>query len=374
MYSRMTRHKFKKKIYFDNIVFSMQRAGGVSVYWHELLKRIIRDGIDFNVIESEKAADNIFRSKIFIHKQNIKKEININAKYGKHLPVYFSVKKGSIYHSSYYRIHWTNNSKTIQTVYDFVYEHYVGGINRFIHSAQKRLALKKAAGIICISENTKRDLLHFMPELKGKKIKVINLAYSDEYHTIDRCEIITLDRLSLKKGSYVIFVGGRERYKNFKIAVEAVKKVNGCILVIVGGGALKEDEKVLLETMLLGRYQFHDNLPSVELNKLYNHALALIYPSSYEGFGIPVLEAMAASCPVIAINKSSMPEVCGDAGVLVDELSSDEIAYHIEKFKESIYRETVIEKGLKNVKRFSWEKCYLETISFYHEIIAESKQ
>jgi mannosyltransferase len=103
----------------------------------------------------------------------------------------------------------------------------------------------------------------------------------------------------------------------------------------------------------------------LELNALYNNAFALVYPSSYEGFGIPVVEAMKAGCPFIALNKSSIPEVAGDAGVLMDDLTIDFFNEALSRIKTD--RDEIIIKGLNQVSNFSWEKCYYETLKIYKE-------
>jgi mannosyltransferase len=120
---------------------------------------------------------------------------------------------------------------------------------------------------------------------------------------------------------------------------------------------------------LPGRWTQIDRAPSILLNALYNHAHALIYPSSYEGFGIPVIEAMAAGCPVIAVGTSSIPEAAGDAGLLLDRADADAVAELLNRLTDAAFRDIVKSRGLLNAQRFSWEDCYQKTLSFYATVL-----
>jgi mannosyltransferase len=342
-------------LYFDNIIFSLQRAGGISVYWYELLRRMVRDEVSLHAIEGrnvDEMSDQALPSQL-----------------ARYLPPFVALPSGCIFHSSYYRLPWGRDCTTIETAYDFTYERFGVGFAPLVHSNQKRIALQKASGVICISESTKRDLLKFVPGVSEDSIRVIYLGYADEFHPIQRNENQdSIVHAGLHNLPFLVYVGDRSTYKNFKLAVHAVNQAKGYGLVIVGGGKLSQSDQSMLDEQLRGRYLHLDRLPNEELNRLYNNAHALIYPSSYEGFGIPLIEAMAAGCPVIATNTSSIPEAAGDAGLLVDEVSAEAFASKILELENSSLREAVVQRGFKNAKRFSWERCYQETISFYREM------
>lgn len=357
-------------VYCDNIIFSLQRAGGISVYWYELLRRMLRDEVSLRVVEGRNVDDNIFREKLNFPQHLIVPNLTIPTQISRYFPPFVAVPKGSIFHSSYYRVPWDRDCATVVTAYDFTYERFGAGLSRFVHSIQKRTALQKARGVICISESTKRDLLKFVSGIPEERIRVIHLGYSDAFRPCHEIEGKGLsDNAGFNSLPYLVYVGDRSSYKKFPLAVQAVSQVPGYGLVVVGGGALNRSDQALLNEKLGGRHLHLDRLPNEWLNSLYNSAHALIYPSSYEGFGIPVIEAMAAGCPVIASNTSSIPEAAGHAGLLVDDVSAVAFAARIRELENSSLREAVIQRGFENVKRFSWERCYQETIAFYREIM-----
>jgi mannosyltransferase len=342
------------KIIFDNIVFSLQKAGGISTYWFELYSRILRDYNDVFFVDREN--DNIVAKQHIINKENTIKTGIANLLLDRFVNI--SLKKVTekfIFHSSYNRITTNKNAKQVLTLHDFVHEKFYAGVRRFLHSYQKGNAIEKADAIIVISENTKKDLLLFFPNINPNKVSVIYNGVSDDFFRTKE-QVVTNDFL---------FIGSREKYKNFDFAVKAIAQTDSFKLNIVGS-ILRKDEIVMLNKFIPGRWKLFNNIDNSKLNELYNNAFALIYPSSYEGFGIPLLEAMKAGCPFIAYNSSSIPEVAGDAGILIDKLD-------VSLFKETVLmiavnREEIVKKGFNQANKFSWEKCYQETLQVYKEL------
>jgi len=165
----------------------------------------------------------------------------------------------------------------------------------------------------------------------------------------------------------VLYVGSRSRYKNFYLAVDAVSNT-GLSFVIVGK-ALNDDELGYVKNRLTeNRYKCFLNIDNNTLNQLYNSAFCLLYPSSYEGFGIPVIEAQKAGCPVIAYNASSIPEIIGDTPLLLRELSVEKIQHCFTLLKDERVRKEIIENGINNSKNYSWDKTYEETKKLYLEV------
>lgn len=349
-------------IVLDNIIFSLQRIGGISAVWYEHLSRMLKDNLrhsDIMILEGGSAKENIFRQQLQINDNIIKYEPS-RMLWAKryHNPIINLNLDSFIFHSSYYRTCSSRNAINITTVHDFTYEYFTRGIAKVVHCWQKYKAIKNSDRIICVSENTKKDLLRFVPDIDESKIRVIYNGVSEDYYPI-RHEHST-------DSSFVLFVGARGGYKNFDIAVKAIRDTS-LDLVIVGSPLSDTEIKYLDSTLGINRYRYAGRISNKELNELYNSAFCLLYPSSYEGFGIPVIEAQKAGCPVIAANRSSIPEIIGDKTMLINEASPTEILRKLQLLKIDHVRKEIIELGLENAKRFTWEKTYAETIKVYDE-------
>jgi mannosyltransferase len=259
----------------------------------------------------------------------------------------------------------------IVTVYDFTYEYYRSGIAKWIHSIQKNFAIKNADGVICISNSTKDDLFKFLPETTKGKVKTIYISAGEEFHKIEDLEknLKKTKFENLKDKKIILYVGDRKStYKNFSLAIETVSLLEDYILVSVGAGKITDDEQKLIDEKLEGRFYHFLGISSDELNILYNLSFCLLYPSSYEGFGIPILEAMRAGCPVVSTNFSSIPEVAGDAAILVNDIKIENFIKAVNSLENNSLRDNLIQKGLVQAQRFTWDKCFEETMNFYEEI------
>lgn len=356
-------------VIFDNIIFSLQRNGGISVVWNELLKRALQDERFGKTILDYKS-DNIYRGQLHIpHKQLVEPAWKWMERYRQ--PSY-PAPQHSLFHSSYFRILRQPTIKNITTVHDLTYHYYRSGLAKRVHLTQEQQAVTASEGIICISESTRRDLLNFYPHLREDRIKVINNGVSEVYRRVEVDSVTPFE-----KGSFLIYVGNREAaYKNYSVAIQVASLTHMPLVVV--GAELDNSEREQLNT-LLGEGQFFElaNQTQEQLNILYNQAFALIYPSAYEGFGLPIVEAQRSGCLVMAQDVSSLPEVMGDGGILVSP--NDDQPLLAQAFAEvisdvrsgRINRDEIVQKGERNAQRYSWDKTYDETYDFYRFIDQE---
>ena len=219
-------------------------------------------------------------------------------------------------------------------------------------------AIRNSDAIVCISENTKRDLFKFLPDIDPKKVYVIYNGVSDDYTIIESAKKYT------QYDKYILFVGGRNGYKNFDFVINSLKDTNYNLLIC--GNPLSKSEVTVLEHILPNRFVNIVYPSNEELNRIYNSVYALVYPSSYEGFGIPILEAQRAGCPVIAFNASSIPEVIGNTQLLMNSLSKNELIGKLDLLNCDGLREKVVEDGLRNSRNFSWRKMAKEYFNLYN--------
>lgn len=359
------------KIVFDNIIYSLQKSGGGSVYWTELVKRhndsVENDVTFYDQIEPN---DNIFRKELSL--KNLFKESFLSLRIRRYLNFTKQIKEKSIFHSSYFRVSKSKDVINVTTIHDFTTEIFRTGIARWVNLQQKKHAVKNSDGIICISENTKKDLLHFIPNVDPKKIRVIYNGVSDDFYKINSEFDISSKETrfkDLENNKYLLYIGHRTSYKNFPIAVAAAAKVKEKYKFVVVGESLNEEEAKMLATNFEeNEYVIISKLNNKGLNALYNKAFALLYPSSYEGFGIPIVEAMKTHCPVIASNNSSIPEVAGDAAILCNSINEDEFVNGIHLLENEMFRKDLVLKGDLQQRKFNWDNTYYEYLEFYKEL------
>jgi len=236
-------------------------------------------------------------------------------------------------------------------------------------------AVKYADKIIAISENTKMDLIKYY-SCPPDKIKVIYLGADEIFKPHKKKEIgPILSKYNINK-KYILNVGSIEPRKNLIGLIKAYASLpislkDSYELIIIGNsGWLNLDIFEMVNILQLNnKIRFIRNVPDEDLPYLYNGASLFIYPSFYEGFGLPVLEAMQCGCPVITSNNSSLPEVAGDAALLIDPNNVSDIAKKMELLlnNDDLRNELAI-KGLERAKGFSWDKCAKETLKNYEDL------
>lgn len=349
------------KIIFDNIIFGAQKSGGISVVWYELVSRSLRDNLNVRFIDFSDN-QNIMRERLGDLPNIVRSVPSRYKKYCKYLPVLCRSKEPFIFHSSFFRYCPLSNAINITTVHDFTNELFQTGSGARKERWIKDNAIRHSDYIICISENTKKDFERFYPSFPKERVKVVYNGVSDDFFISSTLRW----PFDFPKTNYVLFVGERDGYKNFELVVEALKQYQ--IDIVLTGKSLNDNEIRQLQK-IKGRYYYAGRVSSALLNILYNNAYALVYPSLYEGFGLPVVEAQKAGCPVIATDASSIPEIIGDRTLLMETSTPESLIEELNKLQMDSIRENVVASGLENSKRFSWEKMYQKYLSLYSEVL-----
>ncbi len=220
-------------------------------------------------------------------------------------------------------------------------------------------AIEQAQHIICISEATRQDLLEFVPIRSDQRVSVIHNGVSDVFRLLDA-------RQEMGGRPYILFIGQRGGSKNFDLALRALSLLPDLELHCVGGGPLRSEELAGLDLATQGRVRHLGFVSDEQLNALYNAAFCLLYPSSYEGFGIPILEAMRAGCPVVSIDCKAVVEV-GGAALCVSEQASDPaaLAQAVLRLDDNEERKRLRALGLTRCQQFSWGQCFAKTLAVY---------
>lgn len=231
--------------------------------------------------------------------------------------------------------------------------------------------IKASAAVIADSLSTRQDIEKYY-NITDKPIHVVYPGYGDDVFFPQTDERIKMAKSKYRLNQFVLCVGETRPYKNVRRLIEAFAKVGvpGLTLAVVGK-INRLDKSILGLPSTLGivdKVKFLDYVPDDDLAALYSGAKAFVFPSLYEGFGIPPLEAMACGCPVVVSNAASLPEVCGDAGYYINPYNTDNIAEGIYKaVTDGNLQRYLTEKGLMQVKQFSYSKAVDKLIDIFNE-------
>ena len=366
------------KVLYDHQCFVQQQFGGVSRYHYQLIKELNKlQGVEAKL--SLKYSNNFyitedknFEVKKFLSNNNFYFKRTI-IDYINRLSTIPALKQGDydIFHPTYfnpYFLNHINNKPLVLTVYDSIHEKYPEIINIIDKTlVHKKLLLSKANLIIAISESTKNDLIKLY-NIPPEKIEVTYLAAS-----INKSLALSNTKIDLPE-KYILYVGNRDFYKNFSkfiLAVEfLLKEHKDLVLICAGGNVFTTEEKKLFHSKEIENKIFHRRADDVLLATLYSNALAFIFPTLYEGFGIPALEAMNCDCPVVMSNTSSLPEVGGDAAVYFDPNNIDDMREKIQSvIINKDLRNDLILKAKIQRQKFSFEKTAIQTLEVYNRLL-----
>jgi glycosyltransferase involved in cell wall biosynthesis len=357
------------------------RGTGIGTYTYQLVKalysidkrneyRFFWPGDEFQNLNPSK--DEVFQS-IVLNKDKFWEEV--------HIPTRVEQEKIDIFHVPQNGIGLpkTKRCRQVATVHDlipYIYPETSSSEYLIIFQNEMPRIMEQCDQIITVSEFSKREIQRYF-NLPDEKIAIIYEAAEDIYQPIEKNKAKNFVKQQYGINSrYILYIGGLSHRKNIIGLILAFWNIRRDIaedykLVIVGkrNRSFKNLIKLIETLKIEDRIIFTDFVPVPHLPYLYNAADLFVYPSMYEGFGLPPLEAMACGTPVIASNLTSIPEVTGDAAVLINPHDNNSLAESIEKTlsKPDQLIQMSIE-GLEQAKKFSWEKCAQKTLDVYEKV------
>ena len=370
------------QVIVDGIIFNLQENGGISRIFHEILPRMCE-------------MDNALRLILLTDSNNVSVELPKHRHIGhKTIPrvgrflrperiwrpmipyvrqqtrkLFIESARGKIWHTTYYTEPKEKGVPLVVSVYDMIFEKFPdlfsGSATRHFNEV-KRKCVMAADAVLCISETTRQDVIRFYG-LNPQKAHVIHLACSDlfqknEGSVNDNCTIYE---------PYFLYVGSRVHYKKFDLLLDAFSKSKRKdIKLLVVGSSWTADEKRQLEALKVqDRVCLLQGVDDEMLCRLYNRAEAFIYPSLYEGFGIPLLEAMACGCPVIASRIPSSVEIAGDCPLYIEPAALDDMIHAFDLVLSEGKDSSRVKAGLEHVKLYSWDKTAAKTLESYRSLL-----
>ncbi|OBF52866.1 glycosyl transferase family 1 [Mycobacterium sp. 852002-50816_SCH5313054-b] len=362
------------KVAFDYQIFSSQRYGGISRYFFELARRLTAQGVSEVSIVAPLHVNN------YLTADSARRFTR-----GRHVPYTFgdiprvagvvnrfvapmALRRVNpdIVHETYYALKPVGRARRrIVTVYDMIHELFPDEFPDAVQAtAAKRAAVNRADHVICISENTRRDLVRLFG-VDPARTSVVHLGYSVEVEAPGEQEPANRPTL--------LYVGNRYGYKNFTTLLQAFASspiLRRFDLVAFGGQPVLPDERDVIERLgITERVRFASG-PDRELARCYRSATAFIYPSKYEGFGIPPLEAMSYGCPVVCSDAGPIPEIVGDAGAYFDPNSDEDLRTTLERVVTSEELQADLRvRGHARLAAFSWDDCAAATAQIYRDVM-----
>ena len=391
------------KILFDHQIFEEQNFGGISRYFYEILNSLDND-INFDYDLSLTNSDNLYIKRLS-KSENILSKVPLNNTYESFLSNYNFRGKGfvfkmwtkllnrpitdpnqelnkttsikklkagnfDIFHPTYYDDYFLDhigNKPFVLTVHDLIHQIFPEfGMYELKDKNQK--LIDSASSIITVSENTKKDLITLF-NVDETKINVIHLANS----LVESPTIVNPDFCNQVPKKYLLFVGGRNIYKNFLFFVQvfsSIKEVSKNISIVCTGSGFTKNELFFFEKLGVKGSLKHISANDDQLVYLYKNAIALVYPSMYEGFGLPVLEAFAFNCPVAMSNTSSLSEIGEDAVIYFDPKNPTSMKNALKTILENTFdQERLSKKSRMVLQNFSWMRTTEKTKTIYQQVL-----
>jgi glycosyltransferase involved in cell wall biosynthesis len=371
------------KVLFDSQIFGLQRAGGISRYFASLAQSMSGlAGVEPRIVAPFHINEHLARLPPHLvsgRRVEWGRATKVLATLASVFPGGWRGRRFApdILHKTYYHPapNGTARARTVVTVHDMIHERHPQDFRASRSMSRlKARAVARADHVICVSEQTRRDLLD-AHEIAPERVSVVYHGYddlasllTDETAAAFRMRVLGVDQ------PYLLYVGGRSEYKNFAGLIRAYSSSQWLReqfrLVCFGGGVWSEADKALLVQSQVSDRVHHVAGSDTNLAACYRHAELFVYPSLYEGFGIPPLEAMALDCPVACSNTSSLPEVVGQAAMSFDPADPESIREALESVLSSPEkRADLIERGRQRRQLFSWRRCAEQTVQIYKTVL-----
>ncbi len=370
------------RIAIDSNIFTMQKFGGVSRYLVRLSEAMLRLGNEVEIHGWLHANRHLRDSPAALTRMRyIDHFPRFTRRLAHHAGDFLANRRidrspPDLIHESFCHNRRVGSASTprVCTVHDMIHElypEYWGPMDRT--PEYRRASVTRCQAVICVSESTRTDLLRLI-DLEPSKVHVIHHGFE---HFEDLTGMTVADEGTVAAAAekpFLLYVGARHGYKNFMGFLQGVAKsgLNRDIAILAfGGGPLTSTEQERISALGFAPDQVRQLSGSDSLLRgLFLRAEAFVYPSFYEGFGLPPLEAMAAGCPVISSNSSSMPEVIGEAAEFFDPVDQDSIASAIRNvLTDPARRSQLIAAGNRRLTNFSWDLCASKTLEVYQSLI-----
>lgn len=366
-----------RSIVYDHQVFSSQEYGGISRYFCELASRVHRSD-EFTARVIAPLHLNAYLPDCRVPQSALRMKLHFRgsgrvcrAANAILSPLFTWASSPSLVHRTYYSPPARRSRvPVVLTVYDMIHELFPSSFSADDPvSRDKADSVLAADHVICISNSTANDLVRLLGVPRAK-ITVTHLGYSDVF-----AKPAPSGEVAPHGRPYILYVGDRGGYKNFYTALLAyaasTRLVTEFDLMVFGGRPFNADEQAMIASLSLRPGSvLRLGGSDADLARAYRHARAFVYPSRYEGFGIPPLEAMSSGCVVACSNASSIPEVVGDAALLFDPNDVDATRHALEEacFSEDT-RERLLMRGEMRVRQFTWDRCARETVAAYRKVL-----
>lgn len=336
-----------RQLTLDNQIFRLQPFGGISTYWRELEAGLEANAIRFDVVHS-------------------KPIVRIQ-------PVYAP---GSVFHSSYYRCALGRDSRTVTTVHDLIPERGLatsGGRALFIR--YRRTLLRMSDAFICVSEQTKNDLLSMYPNECIHKPVYVAEHGNPRTSFIGREKPLPQPSPIEARERIFLFIGNRDGYKSFSVAIDAFALSGlageGYVLLCSGATFAPHEQALLRKLRLTNSVRWTGRLETRQLYQLYAGALALVYPSSYEGFGLPIVEAMTFGCIPLVANVDPMRSVVGDLMPTFSPGDAHALAKLMVEVVSPSRAKDISARACTRANHFRWSRSIGQHIALYRELGAD---